>query len=205
MTPVCRSRATPRSFSSSAASRARAATTSPPRPGSPNARSGGFRTKESCVDPLFSASHRGFLEKLKRWPREATIEAHLRECFRLDAKTQQEIADEVLIVRLIAVMPEEPDLRSVWLMSCQETEDALIAIVADRLDRSVKDFDVRLCAATMVAAIRIVDETISVAAIRHKQTFTLEDVVEQMAKAIRAASTLPICDPVIPNVFGGRP
>ena len=161
-----------------------------------------FRTKETCVEPLFTASHRGFLAKLRRWPREASIETHLAECFRLDRKSAQEIADEVLIVRLIAIMDEEPALRGVWLMSCHETEAAMVEIVADRLDRSVKDFEVRLCAATVVAAIRVVDETISIAAIRHGQTFTMADVVEQMAKTLRAASTLPICDPQVPNPFG---
>lgn len=161
-----------------------------------------FRTKESAVEPLFVSSHRGFIAKLKSWPRAATMEDHLRECFRLDRKTKHEIADEILIVRLIAIMPEEPDLRAVWLMSCHQTEEAMIAIVAERLDRSVNDFDIRLCAAAVVAAIRVVDETISIAAVRYAQKFTMDDVVEQMAKAIRAASTLPICDPVVPNVFG---
>lgn len=164
-----------------------------------------FRSKENCVEPLFLASHSGFLAKLKRWPREASIEAHLHECFRLDRKTPQEISDEVLIVRLIAIMPNEPALRGVWLMSCHETEEQMVAIIADRLDRSVNDFEVRLCAATVVAAIRIVDETISIAAITRSQKFTLEDVVDQMAKALRAASTLPICDPVVPDVFGRKP
>lgn len=164
-----------------------------------------FRAKENCVEPLFTASHRGFLGKMNRWPREASIEDHLRECFRLDIKPKQEIADGLLIVRLIAIMPEEPALRAVWLMSCHESEEAMVGVIADRLDRSRNDYEVRLCAATVVAAIRVVDETISIAAIRRKKTYSLENVVEEMAKAIRAASTLPICDPVATNVFGAKP
>ena len=112
-------------------------------------------------------------------------------------RSPEEIADDVLAVRLLALMPQEPALRNARLMSCQSGEEERIEIIADRLVRSVRHPDVRLCAATVMAAIRVVDETVSMAAITHGQTFTTEDVVDRLARAIRAASTLPICDPVV--------
>jgi AcrR family transcriptional regulator len=157
-----------------------------------------FRSKESCVEPLFSASALRFGALLRQWPRNASIDAYLRACFGPGRQSKQEIADDVLAVRLIAMLPEEPALRSAWLMSCHLCELELIEVISERLDRSPKDVEVRLCAATVMAAVRVVDETVSMAAIKQSRKFTLTDVVDGMAKAIRKASTLPICDPVAP-------
>jgi AcrR family transcriptional regulator len=161
-----------------------------------------FRSKESCVEPLLARSALRFSAQLREWPRDMSIEAHLDACFALDRQTPQDIADGILIVRLIALLPNEPALRTAWLMACHQGEQDLIGIIADRLGRSPGDFEVKLCAATVAAAIRVIDETISMAAISHGQTFTTAEVVEQLAQAIRAASPLPFCDPVMPRIFG---
>ena len=155
-----------------------------------------FRNKESCVEPLFDATSLRFIALLRDWPRTASIEEWLQACLGTEQRSAQELADDVLAVRLLALLPDEPDLRCAWLMSAQRGEEALAAVVAERLERSSKDAEVRLCAATVMAAIRVVDETISIAAVRHRQAFTIQDVIERLARAIRAASTLPICDPV---------
>ncbi len=156
-----------------------------------------FRTKESCLEPLFNASALRFTSMLKDWPRKDSIETYLQKRLGTGERPPQEIADDVLAVRLIAMLPEEPALRSAWLMSAQTAEEELVAVIADRLELSLKDAEVRLCAATVTAAIRVVDETISMAAIKHGQTFTMQDVIDRLARSIRVASTLPICDPVI--------
>jgi hypothetical protein len=113
-------------------------------------------------------------------------------------QTPQEIADDVLAVRLIALLPTEPALRTAWLMSCHLGEEQLIDVVAHRSKRLANDFDVRLCAAAVMAALRVVDEDVSTAAITEGRKFELPDIIDQMAMAIRRASTLPICDPVEP-------
>lgn len=155
-----------------------------------------FRNKESCVEPLFDATSLRFIAMLREWPRTAAIESWLQACLGSE-RTSADLADDVLAVRLLAMLPDEPDLRASWLMATQRAEDALAAIVADRLERSPRDLEVRLCAATVMAAIRVVDETISIAAVKHRQTFTNQDVIDRLAHAIRVASTLPICDPVL--------
>lgn len=153
-----------------------------------------FRSKESAVEPLFIASVLKFGAKLRHWPAEASIETYLRACLKPEVLTPQEVADDVLAVRLIALLPGEPALRTAWLMACQVGEDDLATVIARRLDRPV-DFEVRLCAATVMAALRAVDEDISTAAVNQGQVFTLADVVERLAQAFRLSSTLPICDP----------
>ena len=163
-----------------------------------------FRNKESCVAPLFSRSWANFAEQTRSWPRNISLETHLATCFDLAKRAPEELADAILIVRLIAMVPDEPDLRSIWLLSYHDGEDALAEIIADRLDRSRNDFDVRLCAVATMGAVRTIDETISLAAIRHGQSFTTAEVVARMAEAIRAVSNLSFCDPVEPNPFGIR-
>lgn len=155
-----------------------------------------FRNKESCVEPLLRSTSLRFMTILRDWPRKASIEGWLQHSLS-EARTAQELADDVLAVRLVALLPGEPALRAAWLMTAQWGEEQLAGIVAERLDRSPNDVQVRLCAATVMAAIRVVDETISLAAVKHGQTFTMQDVIDRLAGSIRAGSTLPMCDPVI--------
>ncbi len=155
-----------------------------------------FRNKESCVEPLFDATSLRFIAILREWPRAASIESWLQASLGIE-RSAADLADDVLAVRLLAMLPDEPDLRASWLMATRRAEEALAGIVADRLERSARDLEVRLCAATVMAAIRVVDETISIAAVKHRQTFTIQDVIDRLARAIRVASTLPICDPVV--------
>ncbi|MGU3494204.1 TetR/AcrR family transcriptional regulator [Xanthobacteraceae bacterium A53D] len=161
-----------------------------------------FRSKENCLEPLFLSSALRFGQQLLEWPAADAIEDTLSRSFALEAQTEQEIADGVLIVHLLARMADEPALHSVWLLACHAGEKAMAEAIAARLGRARDDFEVRLCAATVSAAIRVVDETISRAAVLHARVFTTEEVVAEVARAIRAASTLPICDPVTPGIFG---
>lgn len=155
-----------------------------------------FRTKESCVEPLFTASALRFARALQEWPLDASVEDYLHRAIRPDEYTPQMISDEILAVQLVAFCPREPDLRTTWLNSCHLLEEELLAVVSKRANRSVLDFDARLCAATIMAAIRVVDESISNAAVNDLQTFTHTEAIDRLAAAIRKASTLPICDPI---------
>lgn len=161
-----------------------------------------FRTKESCVEPLFTRSSLRFAAQLRDWPRNMSIEDYLAECFAIEKQAAEDIEDNILVVRLLSILPDEPDLRAAWLISCHEGEQALLGVIADRVDRSINDFEVRLCAAAVTAAVRTIDESISLAAVKFGQTFKLEDVVQRLAQAIRAVSPLPFCDPSIPSALG---
>ena len=163
-----------------------------------------FRAKEAAVEPLFAHSSLRFAEILRQWPRDAAIEELFHARLGPDKTSPQDLADDILVVRLLAKLPEEPALRSAWLMSCQLGEEHLIEIIAERLDRPRGDFDVRLCAATVMAAIRIVDETVSLAAVKHGLKTTTAEINEHLAQAIRKASTLPFCDSVTPKIWPSR-
>jgi AcrR family transcriptional regulator len=156
-----------------------------------------FRTKESCVEPLFVESALRFAKTLQEWPLAMSIDDYLELAIGVDQQTPQRLADDILAVRLIALSAREPDLQTVWLYACHLLEQELYAVVSRRANRSVLDFDVRLCAATIVAAIRVVDESISKAAVNEHQKFTHAEAVGRVASAIRTASTLPICDPML--------
>lgn len=163
-----------------------------------------FRNKESCIAPLLALTWKTFADQLRRWPLDQTIEEHLAHCYDLKNQSEMEIADGLLVVRLIAALPEFPDLRPIWLQSYHDGEEEMATIIGDRLGRSRKDFDVRLCAVASMGAVRTVDEAISIAALRHKQTFALPEIVMQMSRAIRAVSNLPFCDPVALKPFGSQ-
>lgn len=163
-----------------------------------------FRAKEAAVEPLFAHSSLRFTAILRCWPRDIAIEELFHANLGPDKMVPQDLADDILVVRLLARLPEEPALRSAWLMSCHLGEEHLIEIIAERLDRPKGDFDVRLCAASVMAAIRIVDETVSLAAVKYGLKTTTAEVNEHLAQAIRKASTLPFCDPVTPRIWADK-
>jgi AcrR family transcriptional regulator len=155
-----------------------------------------FRSKEACVEPLLLATELRFVELLRSWPRNLSIEAYLHATMSSFVSDEQSIRDGVAAARLVALLPKEPALRSAWLMACSQAEAGFVPIVADRAGRSVDEFEVKLSAAAAMAALRVVDEDISSAAINHGRHFSLAEVTDRVAAAIRAGSILPICDPV---------
>ena len=108
-----------------------------------------FRTKESCIEPLFIDSALRFAKALQLSPLEQLIDDFQRSAMRVDQRTPQTIADYILAVPFV------------WLYACHLLKQKMHAVVSRRANRSVLDFDVRLCAATIVAAIRVVDESVS--------------------------------------------
>lgn len=155
-----------------------------------------FRSKEACVEPLLLATELRFVELFRAWPRDVSIETYLHAAMSSFVEGEQAIRDGVAAARIVALLPKEPALRSAWLMACSQAEAVFVEIVAARLKRSANDFEVKLCAAAAMAAMRVIDEEISSAAINEGQKFELAEVNDRLAAAIRAASTLAICDPV---------
>jgi AcrR family transcriptional regulator len=160
-----------------------------------------FRNKENCIQPVLVASIQRFARIMDQWPLEVALEDHLRVAMPLDGESPQLIADGSLAVHLVALCAKEPDIRAVWLDAYHCLETQLHEVIARRANRSTLDFDVRMCAATVVAAIRIVDQDISVAAVNGDRNYSPADLVELMSGAIRNAATLPICDPVASEFY----
>jgi AcrR family transcriptional regulator len=158
-----------------------------------------FRTKESCIEPLFALTSQHFAARLRTWPFDLSVERFLEINYDFSKMDKQELEDSALVVHLIAGLEEEPALLEPWFMSTRTTEELMAGVIASRLDLSPKDFEVKLCAATVAAAMRIIDETVSRAAVKYGQVPTLAETNDRLAQAIRRASTLPFCDPVTPR------
>lgn len=155
-----------------------------------------FRSKEACIEPLFMITGLRFVEFLRSWPRELSIEAYLHETLSSMLKSEQEIHDSIAVARLVSLLKSEPAIRSAYLMASAQAEEDFVDIVAKRAGSDVDDFDVKLCAAAAMAAVRVVDEDICTATFIHGRHFEYHEVCDRLAAAIRAAATLPICDPL---------
>lgn len=155
-----------------------------------------FRSKEACVEPLFLATGYRFVEVLRVWPRDLSLEALLPTAVQSMFRTKKEIRDATAAARLVSRFEQEPALRSAYLMAGAQAERALADVIAARLNRDPGDAEVRLSAAAASAAIRVVDEEVCSAAINHGKQFEAEEISARLAAAIRATNNLPICDPV---------
>lgn len=160
-----------------------------------------FRNKESCIEPVLVSSLRRFARLMDEWPVDISLEAHLRVTLPLGGECPQMIADGKLAVQLVALCATEPDIRAVWLGAYHFLELRMHEVVARRTNRSTLDFEVRLCAAAVVAAIRVVDQAISIAALDGDRDYSPRDLVELLSGAIRNAATLPFCDPVETGIY----
>jgi AcrR family transcriptional regulator len=163
-----------------------------------------FRNKESLAAPLFAVAIARFERVMRLWPLHMSLEDHLHATLPLNWESAQTIADGTTAVQLVALSAREPDLRTVWLDAYHLLENGLRQIVADRSNRAVADFGVRLCTATIVAAVRVVDESVSLAAVTGGERFSPDELATIMARSIRDAATLPICDPISPELFGAQ-
>ena len=155
-----------------------------------------FRSKEACVEPLFLLTSYRFVDQLRRWPKSISLETYLREVIGTMYRTDEEIRDAVAAARLVSRFDREPPLRSAYLMASAQAETGMVEVVADRLDRSIRNLEVRLSAAAAMAALRIVDETVASAAINDGQLYEPDEIAEQLATSIRAVSAPGFCDPV---------
>jgi AcrR family transcriptional regulator len=155
-----------------------------------------FRSKEACVEPVLKVSELRFAALLKQWPKTESIDTFLARSMTAFASDDAFIRDSIAAVRILAILHREPALRSAWLMACHAAEMELVGVIAGRVSRAAEDFDVRLCAASVTAAMRLVDEEISSAVINDGLRVSSEDATARIISAIRAGATLPICDAV---------
>ncbi|PUB20210.1 TetR family transcriptional regulator [Promicromonospora sp. AC04] len=147
-----------------------------------------FRSKESCVEPLLAASVYRFMAALDRWPLGSSLEEFLLAELSDDPSSPEQIEDDLSALRMIALAATEPAIRSAWLMVCDEAERQLVTVVARRLDLTTTNPQVRVCAAAATAAVRVVNEDISIAALRDHQQFTAAEVIHRLADAVRAST-----------------
>jgi AcrR family transcriptional regulator len=155
-----------------------------------------FRTKESCVEPVLAQSAQRFIALAHRWPAELSLADHMKADTAENPLTEQEIADEVAALRIATLSVSEPALRTAYLMVHDEMERGFIPVVASRLHLAEDDLTVRLCAAAVTGAFRVVDEDVGRRAIVEKEKVTQEEALALVDRAIRDATNGRLGGPV---------
>jgi AcrR family transcriptional regulator len=157
-----------------------------------------FRTKESCVEPVLAKSLDRFLAVVDRWPAELSLADHLAADVAAHPLTPQDIDDEISAMRIATMTTSEPALRTAYLMVHDEMERGLIPVVARRLGLSEGDLTVRLCAAAVTGAFRVIDEDVSRAVVVDETEVTQSEALSLIDRAIREATNGRLGGPVKP-------
>ncbi len=155
-----------------------------------------FRSKESCVEPLLAQSAERFVAILQRWPLELSLADHLAADAIAHPLTPQDVQDEVAAMRIATMTASEPAMRTAYLMVHDELERGFIPVIAGRLHLPEDDLTVRLCAAAVTGAFRVVDEDVSRAIVVDEREFTQQEVLALIDRAIRDATNGRLGGPV---------
>ncbi len=155
-----------------------------------------FRSKESCVEPVLALSAKRFIALANRWPDELSLTDHMATDMVQNPLTEREIADEVAGLRIATMSVTEPALRTAYLMVHDEMEHGFIPVVARRLRLPDHDLTVRLSAAAVTAAFRVVDEDVGRRAIIDNEKVTQQEALALIDRAIRDATNGRLGGPV---------
>lgn len=155
-----------------------------------------FRCKESCVEPILARSAQRFVAQARRWPAELSLVDHMAADLAANPLTEQELADEISALRIITLSASEPALRSAFLMVHDEMEREFVPIVAQRRGLPEHDLSVRLDAAAVSAAFRIIDEDVGRRAILDQEKISQAQALELIDRAIRDATSGRLGGPI---------
>lgn len=157
-----------------------------------------FRSKESCVEPVLALSAQRFITLAQLWPAELSLAEHMAANMAEHPLTPQELADEVSALRIAVISPEEPALRTAYLMVHDEMERGFVPVVAKRLKLPDNHLTARLCAAAVTGAFRVVDEDVGRRVIVDKEKVTQQEALDLIDQAIRDATNGRLGGPVEP-------
>lgn len=140
------------------------------------------------MEPVLAQSAHRFIEILGRWPPQLSLAEHLAADVIEHPLTQQDIDDEVAAMRIATMSTSEPALRTAYLMVHDELERGFIPVIAQRLGLTDDDLTVRLCAAAVTGAFRVVDEDVSRAIVVDHRAVTQSEALALIDRAIRDAT-----------------
>lgn len=155
-----------------------------------------FRSKESCVEPVLDTSVERFLAIMRRWPSELSLIEHLVADAAVHPMSKQDVDDEITAMQIATMTESEPALRTAYLMVHDQMERGLIPVLAKRLGLPDDDLTVRLCAAAVTGAFRVIDEDVSKAVIVDKKQVTRGETLALIDRAIREATNGRLGGPV---------
>lgn len=118
-----------------------------------------FRAKEACVEPVLTIALDDFVAVLRSWPAHLELDEHLRAAYGVELGASLDDAGTLLAV--VRLTRDEPGLRAVWLVLHERVEPTIAETMAARLGRPVDDLDVRLRAAAVNAALRVLTDDLA--------------------------------------------
>jgi AcrR family transcriptional regulator len=149
-----------------------------------------FRAKEACVEPVLTIALDDFVAVLRSWPDHLELDEHLRASYGTELGAS--LDDTGAVLDVVRLTRDEPGLRAVWLVLHERAEATIAGALAARLDRPVDDLDVRLRAAAVNAALRVLtddlawtvaDDAVTPAALEHHR--------DRLAETLRTLTRLP--------------
>ncbi len=158
-----------------------------------------FRSKESCVEPVLAKSAHRFIAVMDRWPLELSLDEHISADAIEHPLTPPDVDDEISAMRIATLSLSDAALRTSYLMVHDEMERGLIPVIAKRLRMTDADLTVRLCAAAVTGAFRVVDEEVSQAIVVDKRAVGPEEALALIDRAIRDATNGRLGGPVKPK------
>lgn len=149
-----------------------------------------FRAKEACVEPVLTIALHDFVAVLRSWPAHLELDEHLRSAYGVELSASLDDAGTVLAV--VRMTRDEPGLRAIWLVLHERAEPTIAEALAARLGRPVDDLDVRLRAAAVNAALRVLTDDLAWSVADDAvTTAVLEHHRDRLAETLRILTRLP--------------
>jgi AcrR family transcriptional regulator len=161
-----------------------------------------FRTKESCVEPLLTEALDGFCAVLRSWPAGVELAEHLRVAYTfvprplrpdVDVDTDMDTdmdtdTDTDAVLAVVRMTRDVPALRAVWLVLQERAEPTLAEVLAPRAGLPAGAPEVRVLAATVNAALRVVTDDFARTAADGVTSHDVDGHRQRLAETLRAAT-----------------
>ncbi|TQM11732.1 TetR/AcrR family transcriptional regulator [Pseudonocardia kunmingensis] len=147
-----------------------------------------FRTKESCVEPLLTEALDGFCAVLRSWPIGVELAEHLRVAYTFVPSRPEVDTDTDAVLAVVRMTRDVPALRAVWLVLQERAEPTLAEVLAPRAGLPVDAPEVRVLAATVNAALRVVTDDFAHAAADGVTPSDVDGHRQRLAETLRAAT-----------------
>ncbi|MBB5907430.1 TetR/AcrR family transcriptional regulator [Actinoalloteichus hymeniacidonis] len=109
-------------------------------------------SKEACIEPLLTHGISVVVQRLRDWPRDQPLLAHLLH----EDDLYEDVSESTL--ELVRLMRTEPGLMSVWLRTHLDAEQAFASVLAERTGRSADALETKVQAGMLNVALRLAME-----------------------------------------------
>lgn len=137
---------------------------------------------------MLALSAQQFITVARQWPAELSLAEHMAGYTARHPLTEREIADVRNAMRITTMSLREPAIRTSYLMVHDQMERDFIPVVAERLRLPQQDLTVRLCAATVTGAFRVIDEDVGRRVIDDGERVSQEEALDLIDRAVREAT-----------------